>query len=113
MKFGELKIGAVFILDGEKYVKTSPMIGLCEKTGAQKFMRRSIEVDVSDSTATAKSAVKKRSLSHSEVLEAFSGFYAQCERCLQQLVPQANKQLVHSVQEQLEEAKQRFLEKIK
>ncbi len=112
MKFGELKIGAVFIVDGERYVKTSPMIGCSEKTGAQKFMRRSVEVSVSDSTVETKAVLKKRSLSQTEVVDAFSEFYMQCEQCLQQLAPQADKQLVDSVQKQLAEAKQRFLAKM-
>ncbi|MGD8592080.1 MAG: hypothetical protein PVF82_04570 [Gammaproteobacteria bacterium] len=112
MKFGKLKIGTVFIVDGEKHVKTSPMIARCEKTGAQKFVRRSVEVEAFDSKEATKAALNKRSLSQTEVLDAFSEFYRQCEQCLQKFAPEADKQLVHSVQTHLAEAKQRFLAKI-
>jgi len=112
MKFGELKIGAVFTLDGERYVKTSPMIALCETSGEQKFIRRSVAVVVSDTETKTKSAFRKRTLSQSQVANAFEDFYAQCEQCLQKLAPQADKQLVRETQEQLSDAKRQFLTKI-
>lgn len=112
MKFGELKVGAMFTVGGETFVKTSPMIGRCEKTGAQKFIRRSVDVDLWESRAEPKPATKNHQLSRTQVINAFAEFFAHCETCVQQLAPELDAQLLISVQEQLEKAKQRFMRKI-
>lgn len=112
MKFGELKIGAIFSYQGRTYIKSSPMIGRDETTGEQKFLRRSVEVDVGQNTVGTKTPVKKRTLLHTEAVNAFEEFYSHCERCLDTLAPKAGDDTVRSARERLALAKQRFLAKI-
>ena len=112
MKFGELKLGTVFRVDGETYVKTSPMIGSNKASGAQKFMRRSVEVELSDQNKETKVPAKTHLLSRSEVVNAFADFYANCEQCLQTLSSEFGEKSVGSVRSQLEQARKQFMEKI-
>ena len=112
MKFGVLKIGAMFSLDGDTYVKTSPMIGLNKSSGAQKFMRRSVEVEPRGAELETEPAAKTRVLTRARVEKAFSEFYATCEQCLQVLASHADERSVVNMQKQLEKAKQKFIQKI-
>ncbi|WP_455210707.1 hypothetical protein [Kaarinaea lacus] len=113
MKFGELKIGSMFTLDGETYVKTSPMIGLNKTSQTQKFIRRSVEVVLCGREVDATTLPKTDSLSHSEVAKAFADFYANCEQCLQTLGLELDEKAVASMRTHLAQAKQQFMDKIK
>ncbi|MCG6968456.1 MAG: hypothetical protein LJE85_01705 [Gammaproteobacteria bacterium] len=112
MKFGELKVGALFTFEGQTYLKTSPMIGRNETTGEQKFLRRSMAVTLSEISKETKPVVNKRGLTRSEVNSAFEEFYAHCEQCLDQLASVAEEQTLRHTREQLAQARQRFLAKI-
>ena len=112
MKFGQLKIGAAFDFDGDTYIKTSPVIGQCQKNQTQKFFRRAVDVVCGNSSANVKQASQSRSLPYPEVAEAFAAFYRHCEQCLQDLEPQLDAQRLHSVRGLLDNAKQEFLTKI-
>jgi len=112
MKFGELKLGAVFRFDGETYVKTSPMIGSNKASAAQKFMRRSVEVELCDQKEETKVPVKTQSLSRPEVAKAFADFYANCEQCLQTLSLEFGEKPIARIRSQLEQARQQFMDKI-
>lgn len=113
MKFSEIQIGAWFVFQGRTYVKISPMIGRDESSGEQKFLRRSVDVSVNVEPrggVTVKSEANARLLTPAEVAEAFTRFHAQCERCLRELAPQLDPRAVKDAQDQLAQARQRFLD---
>jgi hypothetical protein len=112
MKFGELKIGALFTYQGQTYIKSSPMIACSETTGEQKFLRQSAEVQLSQSATNVQPQVKKRALTHADTVNAFEEFYRHCEQCLDTLASQAEKSTARNARERLTQAKQRFLVKI-
>jgi hypothetical protein len=112
MKFGELEIGALFTYQGQTYIKSSPMIGRNQTTGERKFLRRSMEVQLSQSGTSAKPQVKNRRLTRADAVKAFEEFYRHCEQCLDTLASQAEESTVRSARERLTQAKQRFLAKI-
>jgi hypothetical protein len=112
MKFGELKIGALFTYQGQTYIKSSPMIGRSETTGEQKFLRRSVEVQLSQSDTNVQPQVKKRTLTRADAVNAFEEFCRHCEQCLDTLASQAEESTVRSARESLTQAKQRYLAKI-
>jgi hypothetical protein len=112
MKFGHVKIGASFEFDGQTYVKTSPMIGRNQSKGTQKFFRRAMEVNYREFDVDEKPELQNRSLSHTQVAEAFAEFYRQCEQCLLSLTPKVDEPLLQQLRGELEHARGEFWAKI-
>ncbi len=58
MKFSQLKAGDHFILEGEAYIKSTPLIASHIETGKQKMVAKYINVELVSATTQAKDSNK-------------------------------------------------------
>lgn len=85
MKFYELPIGQQFEIDGEVYLKSSPLVASHAQTGKQKFMVRSAMVGLLGQAMPAPQKEPQRQISADTVIAAFEQYYLRSVQVLAML----------------------------
>jgi hypothetical protein len=108
MKFSELPVGTVFVFEGERYNKVSPLMAHHVVTGASRLMHRS--ATVADAVGEASPAAQQsppESLPTKRVIAAFDEFCLGVAKAAEDSGADGQKLRV-----QLEDARGRFLRSI-
>jgi len=109
MKFLEIKIGDTFTLEGEAYLKISPLIARHLQTDKQRLFKRADIVSHHSSTGTANSLPQENQITSETVSAAFDEFYSICTSLITGLEKQPQDFETTSGAQVLEQAKRRFL----
>ena len=83
MKFHDLSIGQRFELDGEAYVKTSPVLAGKADGGGTRFMARYVMVKLLDGEAPRAKVAQEKMLRAEAVLAAFEAYHARCRELVE------------------------------
>ncbi len=97
MKINDIPLGGRFVLEGQTYVKTGPMMARGEG-GETRVVPRYMVLQAADGAVAGTPAAPAPAADRAALSQAWSRFYAECR----QLVPP-------QAQDQLEAARQRFL----
>jgi len=97
MKINDIPLGGRFVLEGQTYVKTGPMMARGEG-GETRVVPRYMVLQAADGAVAGTPAAAAPAADRAALGQAWSRFYAECR----QLVPP-------QAQGQLEAARQRFL----
>lgn len=103
MKFHQLAVGAEFIYQGRRCIKTSSIMASEVESGKPVFMKRSSEVEV-DSPATENQQTKP-SQAQQAMHDALQSYRAACMEVLRQSLPDAGDQWFEQINEKLEKAR--------
>jgi len=109
MKFPLLPVGRRFRSEGVVYVKSGPMTAVPEAGGKPRFFPRSLVVLPLDMEALPATDEKASGLDAAAVRTAFEAYAVACDRCLAQLLVQADSNLAEGVRIQMEQAHAQFL----
>ena len=109
MKFQQIKIGQVFEYQGNVYIKHSPLIAVHRETGKQKLIPRYAAIVATDSSVAATGKKPALTLKPDQVQIAFDTFYNSVVDSLQRIKPKLESQAAKSLQNNLENARQQFL----
>ncbi len=104
MKFHLLPLGARFTLDGERYVKATPLVGEHLVSGQQRLIRRSADVAPLDSEASAAPSPRRAELPAQAVAAALAQFHGQVAGALDRARPQLGPELAQQLSLALEKA---------
>ncbi|MFA5242924.1 MAG: hypothetical protein WC029_13920 [Sulfuricella sp.] len=111
MKFVDLDIGQQFEMEGERYIRTGPLVASHGESGRQRFMARYMVVKPLDA-ATAEVTRKPDWLSSDAVNRAFEIFNDHCLNLLGQLETELPPDRLSSIRTQLDQARQSFLDSL-
>jgi hypothetical protein len=109
MKFHDLAIGQRFELDGEAYVKTSPVLAGKADGGGTRFMARYVMVKLLDGEAPRAKVAQEKMLRAEAVLAAFEAYHARCRELVEEAVPADRLQ---EIADALEGERQGFLDAV-
>ena len=107
MKFKLLSIGQKFEYEGERYVKTSPLIASNIKTSQNKMIPRYATLKLLNNEGLDTQKVKKEYLDPKDTLDAFNLFY---ERCIEIL--ESHNVLIPNIKNKLDKARDDFTQKL-
>lgn len=109
MKFVDLEIGQQFEMEGERYIRTGPLVASHGENGRQRFMARYMVVKPLDA-ATAEVTRKPDWLSSDAVNKAFEIFNGHCLNLLGQLETELPPDRLSAIRTQLDQARHAFLD---
>lgn len=111
MKFHQLPIGARFQYDGERYIKTTPMVAHNEKSKAQRFIVRSALVQpLNDHESPPQPPKGKQTLQADNVEAAFNDYHRQTMMLLKGWRDQPlDEKSLEKIEQQLAIAKDEWL----
>lgn len=112
MKFQQLKIGQQFEYQGNRYVKSSPLVASHAETGEQKLIPRYATIVVMDTAPPPENNTITRMLNSDQVRTAFDKFYTCVIESLETSVTEIDAQTIKSMHNQLENSRQEFLNEL-
>jgi hypothetical protein len=86
MKFNLLAVGQRFELDGETYIKISPLVAEQQKNGQRKLIRKAADVTPTDETRAAQPAPRTDAISAQRLVQALDVYEAALSAQLQEAV---------------------------
>jgi hypothetical protein len=112
MKFHELAVGQRFEMQGETFVKVSPLVAIHEQSDTRRLIRRSADVRLLGEAAAKSRAASPDRLPAGRVVAAFETFYARCLQSLDDVAPRLGQPTLASLRGQIEEARRQFLDSL-
>jgi len=112
MKFHHVPLGSRFTLDGDLYIKTSPLVGELESNGKQRLIRRAAMVEVDERTASTPLPDETPCISAHQAHTLFDEFYRQCLDCLSSAREHLEPDQAGSMEKQLQQARQEFFRQL-
>lgn len=107
MKFHQVPVGSSFRLDGEWYVKSTPLIGTQPHSGQDRLIRRSAVVELAGGPGDDAEPSPSPSPSPPEraaLAAALADYRQHCDRCLDRVAEGLPEQLVRDLRTDLENA---------
>jgi len=108
MKFNLLSIGQKFKYKDEVYIKTSPLIANNIKTLQNKMIPRYAILTLLDESGIDEPKTNKKNINAQDVSDAFNLFYEKCIKILEK-----NNVLVPSIKDELDKARDKFVQCLK
>lgn len=110
MKFHDLAIGQRFELEGEIYLKTSPVLAGKINGGASRFIARYVMVRPTDDAGPRVEASRDRLLREKVVLAAFEVAHVDFRQALEQMKDELSADKLEWLHQVLEEGRKGFLD---
>lgn len=111
MKFHLLPIGEKFEYQGEVYIKADKLIANSEKTGQNRLIARSANVQpVSSQPGSTPKVVEEHQVQTKKVLEEFAHYHQYCLQCLSELSSSVDSKIINNKTAELETARQNFID---
>jgi hypothetical protein len=101
MKFHQVPVGSRFRLDGEWYVKSTPLIGTQPHGGQDRLIRRSAVVELAEGPAEPP---PPQPLERAALVAALAAYRQHCDRCLDRAAEGLPEQLVRDLRTDLDDA---------
>lgn len=113
MKFHLVPVGEKFEYQGEVYIKADKLIANSEKTGQNRLIPRSANVQpVSEQTSSTPKVVEEHQVQTTKVLEQFDNYHQQCMQCLSDIDHSTDPDIINRKKNQLEDARKVFIDSL-
>jgi hypothetical protein len=104
MKFHQLPVGSRFRLDGEWYVKSTPLIGTQPHSGQDRLIRRSAVVELAEGPGGDAEPSPPQPPERALLAAALADYRQHCDRCLDRVAERLPEQLVRDLRTDLGDA---------
>lgn len=113
MKFHLVPVGEKFEFEGEVYVKADKLIANNEKTGKNRLIPRSANVQPVNAQADATpKVVEDHKTQTARVLEEFDNYHQQCLQCLSELNESSDPGALTRMKDEMETARKKFIDRL-
>lgn len=110
MKFPDLAVGARFVLDGEPYVKSGPLVARNEASGRARLIGRYLVVaPLGEQHPSAPTPVPAGEVNMERVMAALDTLCRRCEATLDGLMPLLEERRLEQARAALAAAREEFL----